>query len=213
MQTICQYFDGLVWKRRNSSALAMELRLSCTNPLIYSPQQNAVASTTNLVKFILLFLQRFYNHTLGLSHIMKAKAMGLDESEDSEDEESEDDNKTVSQKSDHRDLSPYKSQSRKYSGSYPAKVLRLRAFFFENTVHMTCLQQSNVHVNFRDEYFNSVPHYKVYKCVSGTHFWSLSWHSSTNTESVYMNRCFSINLYPCICVFLFFRKWQTAILL
>ena len=61
---------------------------------------------------------------------MKAKAMGLDESEDSEDEESEDDNKTVSQKSDHRDLSPYKSQSRKNSGSYPAKVLRLRAFFF-----------------------------------------------------------------------------------
>ena len=29
------YIDGLVQKRRNSSALAMELRLSCTNPLIY----------------------------------------------------------------------------------------------------------------------------------------------------------------------------------
>ena len=27
--------DGLVQERRNSSALAMELRLSCTNPLIY----------------------------------------------------------------------------------------------------------------------------------------------------------------------------------
>ena len=26
--------DGLVQERRNSSALAMELRLSCTNPLI-----------------------------------------------------------------------------------------------------------------------------------------------------------------------------------
>ena len=28
------YFDGLVQERRNSSALAMELRLSCTNPSI-----------------------------------------------------------------------------------------------------------------------------------------------------------------------------------
>ena len=27
--------DGLVQERRNSSALAMELRLSCTNPSIY----------------------------------------------------------------------------------------------------------------------------------------------------------------------------------
>ena len=30
------YFDGLVQERRNSSALAMELRLSCTNPSISS---------------------------------------------------------------------------------------------------------------------------------------------------------------------------------
>ena len=29
------HFDGLVQKRRNSSALAMELHLSCTNPSIY----------------------------------------------------------------------------------------------------------------------------------------------------------------------------------
>ena len=28
------HVDGLVQERRNSSALAMELRLSCTNPLI-----------------------------------------------------------------------------------------------------------------------------------------------------------------------------------
>ena len=27
-----QHFDGLVQERRNSSALAMELHLSCTNP-------------------------------------------------------------------------------------------------------------------------------------------------------------------------------------
>ena len=33
-----QYYDidGLVQERRNSSALAMELRLSCTNPSKYS---------------------------------------------------------------------------------------------------------------------------------------------------------------------------------
>ena len=30
------HFDGLVQERRNSSALAMELRLSCTDPLIYT---------------------------------------------------------------------------------------------------------------------------------------------------------------------------------
>ena len=30
------YIDGLVQERRNSSALAMELRLSCTNPSIYT---------------------------------------------------------------------------------------------------------------------------------------------------------------------------------
>ena len=30
-----QHFDGLVWERCNSSALAMELHLSCTNPSIY----------------------------------------------------------------------------------------------------------------------------------------------------------------------------------
>ena len=29
------YFDGLVQERRNSSALAMEFRLSCTKPSIY----------------------------------------------------------------------------------------------------------------------------------------------------------------------------------
>ena len=30
------HVDGLVQERRNSKALAMELRLSCTNPLMYS---------------------------------------------------------------------------------------------------------------------------------------------------------------------------------
>ena len=32
--SIWDHFDGLVQERRNSSALAMELRLSCTNPSI-----------------------------------------------------------------------------------------------------------------------------------------------------------------------------------
>ena len=34
LQTWCTHIDGLVQERRNSSASAMELRLSCTNPLI-----------------------------------------------------------------------------------------------------------------------------------------------------------------------------------
>ena len=33
------HIDGFVQKRRNSSALAMELRLSCTNPLIHHRHQ------------------------------------------------------------------------------------------------------------------------------------------------------------------------------
>ena len=32
---VWDYIDVLVQERRNSSALAMELRLSCTNPSIY----------------------------------------------------------------------------------------------------------------------------------------------------------------------------------
>ena len=34
------YFDGLVQEIRNSSALAMELSLSCTNPSISAMQSN-----------------------------------------------------------------------------------------------------------------------------------------------------------------------------
>ena len=45
--TLCyrDYMDGLVQERRNSSALAMELRLSCTKPLIYCGDRH---SSTNL---------------------------------------------------------------------------------------------------------------------------------------------------------------------
>ena len=35
MTKICDESDGLVQVRHNSSALAMELHLSCTNPLKY----------------------------------------------------------------------------------------------------------------------------------------------------------------------------------
>ena len=34
----CVHIDGLVQERRNSSALAMELHISCTNPLISAAQ-------------------------------------------------------------------------------------------------------------------------------------------------------------------------------
>ena len=38
------YINGLVRKRRNSSALAMELRLSCTNPSIYAAKYTVLSS-------------------------------------------------------------------------------------------------------------------------------------------------------------------------
>ena len=39
------HIDGLVQERRNSSALAMELRLACTNPSIYaSVNQSSIGS-------------------------------------------------------------------------------------------------------------------------------------------------------------------------
>ena len=39
------YIDGLVQERRNSSALAMELRFSCTNPSIYNARLSFTAAT------------------------------------------------------------------------------------------------------------------------------------------------------------------------
>ena len=39
VQFAVTHIDGLVLERRNSSALAMELRLSYTNPSIYAPKQ------------------------------------------------------------------------------------------------------------------------------------------------------------------------------
>ena len=39
-QFCVEHTDGLVQERRNSSALAMELRLSCINPSIYAMTQD-----------------------------------------------------------------------------------------------------------------------------------------------------------------------------
>ena len=51
MPVFTQRFDGLVQERRNSSALAMELCLSCTNPSIYQlesdPLVQAVINPTS----------------------------------------------------------------------------------------------------------------------------------------------------------------------
>ena len=40
METFVNHIDGLVQERRNSSALATELHLSCTNPSISSQMGN-----------------------------------------------------------------------------------------------------------------------------------------------------------------------------
>ena len=42
------YFDGLEQERRKSSALAMELRLNCTNPSIWSLSESYTGDWVNL---------------------------------------------------------------------------------------------------------------------------------------------------------------------
>ena len=46
--------DGLVQERRNSSALAMELRLSCTNPSIYTVTWNMWQAFQSLISYVLV---------------------------------------------------------------------------------------------------------------------------------------------------------------
>ena len=46
------YIDGLVQERRNSSVLAMELRLSCTNPSICSVE--CVSKNNSILSIIFL---------------------------------------------------------------------------------------------------------------------------------------------------------------
>ena len=53
------YIDGFVRKRRNSSALAVELRLSCTNPSIFIPRPQWVYSYMYLSHCFLFFSQCF----------------------------------------------------------------------------------------------------------------------------------------------------------
>ena len=48
------HFDGLVQERRNSSALAMELCLSCTNPSNFSLISSMVLQPRNKLAPILL---------------------------------------------------------------------------------------------------------------------------------------------------------------
>ena len=45
------YIDGLVQEWRNSSALAMELRLSCINPLIYAVVKMLIYTAYGFVAF------------------------------------------------------------------------------------------------------------------------------------------------------------------
>ena len=64
------YIDGLVPERRNSSALAIELRLSCTNPLIwpysewivsdYQPFLSDLLGNLNIKEIFLLLLSFFF---------------------------------------------------------------------------------------------------------------------------------------------------------
>ena len=54
---VLDYIDGLVQERRNSSALAMELRLSCTNPSIWTCYSCTLYSTHSwLQRYISLAL-------------------------------------------------------------------------------------------------------------------------------------------------------------
>ena len=50
-----QYIDGLVQERHNSSALAMELRLSCTNPSIFELHFFGMGMMLNLISLGLIF--------------------------------------------------------------------------------------------------------------------------------------------------------------
>ena len=54
------YIDGLVQKRRNSSALAMELCLSCTNQSIYIP----LPTSTKELKFVFSRFSNFLDENL-----------------------------------------------------------------------------------------------------------------------------------------------------
>ena len=61
-----QYIDGLVQERRNSSVLAMELRLSCTNPSIsaneYSPVIYAVGCLSIILEIFFMSLWSVVYH-------------------------------------------------------------------------------------------------------------------------------------------------------
>ena len=85
-QLISQHIDGLVQERRNSSALAMELRLSCTKPSISSKrEQNCYCDMIsehyllNLPEMFLVILCVFWisSWTLLLEMIGNVRKYGL----------------------------------------------------------------------------------------------------------------------------------------
>ena len=60
------YINGLVKKRRNSSALAMDLRLSCNNPSRWETKSPAKKSVV-FVKVYILYQLNIVNHLIDLS--------------------------------------------------------------------------------------------------------------------------------------------------
>ena len=56
--------DGLVQERCNSSAIAMELRLSCTKPSIYMKWQEAIIESQ------MYFLHKVYTLTPNIMYIL-----------------------------------------------------------------------------------------------------------------------------------------------
>ena len=61
------HIDGLMQERRNSSALAMELRLSCINPLIYALAMELHLSFTNPWIYDNYFLLTYIIHSVSES--------------------------------------------------------------------------------------------------------------------------------------------------
>ena len=54
-----QHIDGLMQERRNSSPLAMELRLSCINPLIWNHLKLSIQFIIQFKNSTELFVQQF----------------------------------------------------------------------------------------------------------------------------------------------------------
>ena len=62
-----QYIDGLVQERRNSSALAMELRLSCTNPSICTIDAHGLATQGARALASMAFMEVLWKYSCDIS--------------------------------------------------------------------------------------------------------------------------------------------------